>query len=70
MIRIERIMKYIYKYLTFNQFVDLVESKRLYLTRVSEWDDVYEAVELRHLVSNGMRKGPLNGCLRCWGKTL
>lgn len=58
MIRIERIMKYIYKYLTFNQFVDLVESKRLYLTRVSEWDDVYEAVELRHLVSNGMRKGP------------
>lgn len=42
---------YIYKYLTFTQFIDMVESQRLYLTRISEWEDVYEAIGLKKVVS-------------------
>lgn len=46
----------IYKYLTFTQFVDMVECQRLYLTRISEWDDVYEAAGLKHAVSTSIPK--------------
>ena len=33
---------YLYKYLTFEQFVDLVENEKLYFTRITNWEDVYE----------------------------
>ena len=46
---------YIYKYLTFTQFIDMVESQRLYLTRISEWEDVYEAIGLKKVVSQTMK---------------
>ncbi|AGK97395.1 DUF2971 domain-containing protein [Clostridium pasteurianum] len=33
----------VHKYLTFNQFVDIIELQRSYFTNVPLWDDTYEA---------------------------
>lgn len=36
----------IHKYLTFNQFVDIIESERSYFTNIPLWEDTYEASSL------------------------
>ncbi|WP_017211835.1 DUF2971 domain-containing protein [Clostridium beijerinckii] len=38
----KEIPEFIYKYMTFEQFVDLVENEQLYLTNIPLWEDVYE----------------------------
>lgn len=38
--------KYLFKYMTFEQFVDLIELERLYLTHVTLWEDCYEGYEV------------------------
>jgi hypothetical protein len=35
-------MSHIHKYISFEQFIDLIESSRLYFTRITKWDDPYE----------------------------
>lgn len=39
----------IYKYMSFEQFVSMVEKKQLYLTRIDRWEDVYEGSLIRIL---------------------
>lgn len=39
--------EYLYKYMTFEQFVDLIENKQLYLTNITSWEDVYEGYTIR-----------------------
>ena len=41
----------IYKYLSFEQFVSLVETGKSYLTRIDLWDDVREAIFLKFIIS-------------------
>lgn len=36
--------EYLYKYMSFEKFIDLIENKRLYLTHLPLQDDVYEGV--------------------------
>ena len=38
---------YLYKYMSFEQFVSMVELRRLYLTKVSIWDDTYETIPIK-----------------------
>ncbi|AJG98853.1 hypothetical protein LF65_02267 [Clostridium beijerinckii] len=38
----EELPEYLYKYMTFENFIDVIENKRLYLTNITMWDDVYE----------------------------
>lgn len=42
----EDIPEYLYKYITFEQFVDLVETEELYLTNITCWEDCYEGHEI------------------------
>lgn len=42
--------EYIYKYMTFEQFVDLIENKRLYLTRIDLWEDCWEGIYYKRLL--------------------
>ena len=39
----------IYKYMSFEQFVSMVEKNQLYLTRIDRWEDVYEGVLIKVL---------------------
>lgn len=39
--------EFVYKYLTFEQFIDLVEMKRLYLKNIKLWEDCYEGDALQ-----------------------
>ena len=32
----------LYKYMSFNRFIDMIELKRLYLTNITVWEDPYE----------------------------
>lgn len=34
--------EFLYKYITFEQFIDLIENSRLYFTNILQWDDCYE----------------------------
>lgn len=40
-------MQHIYKYMSFLQFLDLVEARRLYLSSIENWEDKYEAFAAR-----------------------
>lgn len=46
----------IYKYISFEQFVDLIENEQLYLTNVTLWDDKYEEVNIYELLNKIMPK--------------
>jgi len=41
----------LYRFITFEQFVDIVVRQRMYLTQMLRWDDPYEARPLRELVN-------------------
>lgn len=43
--------EYLYKYMSFEKFIDLIENKRLYLTHLPLWDDVYEGLLLINLLN-------------------
>lgn len=40
--------EFIYKYMSFDKFISVIESKKLYLTRIDHWDDVFEGYLLSH----------------------
>lgn len=43
---VENKEKYLCEYMTFEQFVDLTELERLYLTNITLWDDCYKGYEI------------------------
>lgn len=47
---------YLYKYISFEQFIDLIENKRLYLTRIDQWEDCYEGYYLKKLLDYQLNK--------------
>lgn len=42
--------------MSFDQFVSMIELDRLYLTQISQWDDVYEGYAARQFVNIGIHK--------------
>lgn len=40
-------IEFIYKYMTFEQFIDLIELKRLYLTQITAWEDTHEGYMIK-----------------------
>jgi hypothetical protein len=38
--------EHLYKYMPFEQIIELVEMKRLYLTRIILWNDTYEGYSI------------------------
>lgn len=66
----------IYRYIQFSQFVSLVESKSIYISKVSSWDDPWEGVLSRipHYDENGKLLKTLGSSLdymygQCWSLT-
>lgn len=47
---------FLYKYITFEQFVDMIEYERLYLTRINLWEDTHEAYPIKEFY-NYINKG-------------
>ena len=47
--------KFIYKYMSFDKFVALIERQKLYLTRVDHWDDTFEGYLLSHYMAKDSR---------------
>jgi hypothetical protein len=44
--------EFIYKYMTFERFVEMVEKEKLYLTRVDCWEDVFEGAAIKKLLED------------------
>lgn len=42
----------IYKYMSFEKFVEMVEEEQLYLTRIDLWEDLYEGSIINRLFEN------------------
>lgn len=51
----------LYRYITFSQFVSLVEKRQVYLTRITNWNDPWEAAleKVPTLMDDGTPKLPL-----------
>lgn len=48
--------EYLYKYISFEQFVDLIENERLYLKKISCWEDCYEGYYIEKKLKDGLLK--------------
>lgn len=48
----------IYRFMSFEQFVDMIASRRMYLTQLLRWDDPHEAQTMRQLVKDFLSKEP------------
>lgn len=55
---------YLYKYMSFEQFVDMIENKRLYLTHIKEWEDTHEGAAILHEEMQYLKEKGYSGKLR------
>ena len=47
--------QFIYKYMSFDKFIAMVEKQELYLTRIDHWDDTFEGYLLSHYLTHDGR---------------
>lgn len=45
---------YIYKYMSFEQFISMIELKRLYLTKILQWEDIYEGYSFKNYTKKSL----------------
>lgn len=46
--------EYLYKYISFEQFVSLIETEQLYLTKITSWEDCYEGYFFKQFKENSI----------------
>ena len=47
--------QFIYKYMSFDKFIAMVEKQKMYLTRIDHWDDTFEGYLLSHYLTHDGR---------------